>query len=172
MGQSVARSVTWMLTAQAGQFTGMLNFGVLSDRIGRRPAFSLYATLTALAIAPLAYAWPWLSARPMFFWAAMLLLGFGSGCTAGFGALLAELFPTEVRSAAMGTTYNLARMVQLMAPVAVGHAVSLGGLAGGLTVPLILALGTGAWVWTLPETRGIVLPTLGGGQLDTPRTPG
>ena len=50
-------------------------------------------------------------------------LGFGSGCTAGFGALLAELFPTEVRGVAMGTTYNLARAAQLLAPVVVQAAV-------------------------------------------------
>ena len=37
----------------------------------------------------------------------MFALGLGSGCTAGFGALLAELFPTQVRNFAMGTTYNL-----------------------------------------------------------------
>ena len=88
----------------------------------------------------------------------MFALGVGSGCTAGFGALLAELFPTEVRSAAMGATYNLARAAQLVAPVVVQAAVFAGGLSGGLSVPLVLALGTAAWVWVLPETRGIPLP--------------
>jgi hypothetical protein len=27
-------------------------------------------------------------------------------------------------------------------------------------VPLVLAIATASWVWTLPETRGIALPTL------------
>jgi len=27
------------------------------------------------------------------------------------------------------------------------------GLTGGLAVPLVLALATATWVWTLPETR-------------------
>lgn len=160
MHQGVGRSVTWVLTAQIGQFVGMLTFGVVSDRIGRRPAFSIFSVLTALALAPLAYRWETLSRTPVLFWSAMLLLGFGSGCTAGFGALLAELFPTEVRSAAMGTTYNLARAVQLGAPLLVGWAVARWDIAGGLTVPLCLALGTATWVWVLPETRGIALPTL------------
>jgi hypothetical protein len=69
-------------------------------------------------------------------------LGVGSGCTAGFGALLAELFPNELRTTAMGTTYNLARGIQLGAPVLVGYVVSMYGLAGGLSVPLVLALAT------------------------------
>ena len=60
----------------------------------------------------------------------------------------------------MGATYNLARMVQVAAPVAVSHAVAYKGLAGGLSVPLLLAIGTASWVWTLPETRGITLPSL------------
>ena len=113
-----------MLTAQTGQLFGMLTFGVVSDRVGRRPAFALYSVITASAIAPLAFAWESLSARPALFWATMLVLGIGSGCTAGFGALLAELFPTEVRGIAMGTTYNLARGAQLLAPVLVSAAVA------------------------------------------------
>jgi hypothetical protein len=90
----------------------------------------------------------------------MFVLGFGSGCTAGFGALLAELYPTELRGLGMGTTYNLARTVQLGAPVVVNWAYEREGLAGALGVPLLLALATAAWVWVLPETRGIRLPVL------------
>jgi MFS family permease len=160
MQQGVGKSVAWVLTAQVGQLSGMLAFGQVSDRIGRRPAFSLFATLTACAIAPLAFHWQWLGAHPPAFWATMLLLGFGSGCTAGFGALLAELFPTEVRGFAMGTTYNLARAAQLGAPILVSLMVDRHGLQGGLSVPLGLAICTASWVWVLPETRGITLPRL------------
>ena len=160
MHQPVGRSLAWTLTAQIGQFAGMLTFGSFSDRYGRRPAFALYSVITASALAPLASAWQTLVAHPMLFWATMLLLGIGSGCTAGFGALLAELFPTEVRGVAMGATYNLARTAQFIAPVIVQAAVTHRGLAGGLSVPLVLALATAAWVWVLPETRGIALPSL------------
>jgi MFS family permease len=135
----------------------MLTFGQVADRYGRRIAYSIYSLITAAALAALAFRWEALSPNPPAFWAVMALLGFGSGCTAGFGALLAELFPTEVRSMAMGTTYNLARAVQLGAPVVVAWAVSEHGLSGGLSVPLALALATAVWVWVLPETRGIAL---------------
>jgi MFS family permease len=160
MHQPIGRSLAWMLTAQIGQLSGMLTFGLVSDRLGRRPAFAIYSLVTATAIANLAFGWEWLSEHPPFFWTTMLVLGIGSGCTAGFGALLAELFPTEVRGVAMGTTYNLARGTQLLAPVLVHAAVAQAGLSGGLSVPLALALATASWVWVLPETRGIVLPTL------------
>ena len=172
MHQSIAKSSTWILSAQAGQLVGMICFGTLADRIGRRPAFSIFSTITACAIAPLAFAWSTLSQHPLLFWSCMLTLGLGSGCTAGFGALLAELFPTEVRGFAMGTTYNMARAAQLLSPVIVGAMVSAYGLAGGLSVPLVLALATASWVWVLPETRGIKLPTLAARETPTLAHPG
>src|SRR5580692_6413563 len=160
MHQSVGRSLTWMVTAQAGQLGGMLSFGSVSDRVGRRPAFALYSLLTAAAIGALALGWSALLPHPALFWTVMLALGIGSGCTAGFGALLAELYPAEVRGAAMGATYNLARAAQLLTPLAVGLMVARHGLGGGLAVPCALALCTATWVWVLPETRGIELPRL------------
>jgi putative MFS transporter len=160
MHQSLGRSLSWVFTAQTGQLLGMLAFGQVADRFGRRPAFAAFSLLTAAAIAPLAFAWSALLGLPALFWTAMFLLGVGSGCTAGFGALLAELFPTEVRAFAMGTTYNCARAAQLAAPPLVGAMTAAYGLAGGLGVPLCLALATASWVWLLPETRGIDLPTL------------
>jgi MFS family permease len=160
MGQSIGKSMSWILTAQVGQFVGMLTFGTLADKWGRRPAYSVYSVLTAGALATLAFGWGWLNLHPGWFWLTMLMLGFGSGCTAGFGALLAELFPTEVRSAAMGTTYNMARAAQLLAPVLVDAMKQRYGLTGGLGVPLLLAIATALWVWVLPETKGIVLPRL------------
>jgi MFS family permease len=153
MAQPVARSALWIASAQAGQFLGMMGFGVLADRYGRRKAFTAYSLLTAAAIYGLAFHWHALLAHPWRFWVVIFGMGLGSGCTAGFGALLAELFPTEVRNFAMGTAYNCARGVQLFAPVVVGVFVARWGLAGGLGVPMVLALLTASWVWTLPETR-------------------
>jgi MFS family permease len=153
MGQPVGRSALWIATAQAGQFLGMMAFGVLADRYGRRVAFTGYSLLTATAIYGLAFHWHELLAEPVYFWTVMFAMGLGSGCTAGFGALLAELFPTDVRNFAMGTVYNSARGVQFFAPVIVGFFVAQYGLTGGLGVPMVLAMLTATWVWTLPETR-------------------
>jgi MFS family permease len=153
LGQPVGRSALWILTAQLGQLLGMLSFGVLADRYGRRSAFTGYSLLTAAAVYGIAFHWQVLLAHPSAFWLVLFAMGLGSGCTAGFGALLAELFPTDVRNFAMGTTYNCARGVQLFAPVVVGFFVARHGVVGGLSVPMVLALLTAGWVWSLPETR-------------------
>jgi MFS family permease len=151
--QPIGRSALWILTAQLGQFLGMMAFGFFADRYGRRRAFTVYSVLTASALYPLAFHWEQILPHPALFWSVMFCLGLGSGCTAGFGALLAELFPTEVRNFTMGTAYNCARGVQFFAPIVVAHFVGLYGIKGGLSIPLILALATATWVWTLPETK-------------------
>ncbi len=151
--QPIGRSTLWILTAQMGQFVGMMAFGFFADRYGRRRAFTVYSILTAAALYPLAFEWEAILPHPPLFWSVMFALGLGSGCTAGFGALLAELFPTEVRNFTMGTAYNCARGVQFFAPLVVARFVAAYGIKGGLSVPLVLALATASWVWTLPETR-------------------
>ncbi len=151
--QPIGRSALWILTAQSGQLMGMLLFGYVADRYGRRQAYTVYSLLTAAALYLLAFHWQQLLPQPVLFWTVMFAMGLGSGCTAGFGALLAELFPTHIRNFAMGTSYNCARGVQFFAPLVVSGFVGLWGLRGGLGVPLVLALATASWVWVLPETR-------------------
>ena len=151
--QPVGRSAMWILTAQSGQLVGMLLFGFAADRYGRRQAYTVYSLLTAGAIYALAFHWESILPQTGLFWTVMFSMGVGSGCTAGFGALLAELFPTQVRNFAMGTAYNCARGVQFFAPMVVSWFVARHGVRGGLGVPLVLALATASWVWVLPETR-------------------
>lgn len=154
-GTEIGKSTLWIMTGQVGQFFGMYAFGQVADKVGRQWAFTVFSLLTACALLPLALFWNDLFHHQQgIFWGLMLLLGVGSGCTAGFGALLAEIFPTAQRTFAMGTVYNLARGIQFLAPVIVGMAVKSHGIEGGLLVPATLALLTAAWVWTLPERRG------------------
>lgn len=147
----------FILVAQGGQLLGMLGFGALSDRLGRRPAFTLYSLLTAAGLFALSQFGSRMLANPAWFWPTMAAVGIGSGCTAGFGALLAELFPTSIRNTAMGTVYNLARAFQFVTQLAMGLIASRAGVSQGLLLAMALALLTASWVWTFPETRGIAL---------------
>jgi MFS family permease len=149
------KSALWIITGQVGQFIGMYWFGHCADRWGRQWAFTGFSILTACALLPLALFWDSLFHHMQaMFWVLIFLLGLGSGCTAGFGALLSEIFPTTQRTFAMGTVYNMARGVQLFAPIIVMMAVHRAGLEGGLLVPTVFALLTATWVWALPERHG------------------
>lgn len=157
-GVALLKSTLWILLGQVGQFIGMYLFGLSADRWGRRWAFTAFSLLTASALLPLALGWDSLFQHQQgLFWMFIFLLGLGSGCTAGFGALLAEIFPTAQRTFAMGTVYNTARGVQILAPVVMLWAVERGGIGSALMVPAVLAMLTAAWVWALPERRGEAL---------------
>ena len=55
----------------------------------------------------------------------LLLLGpfvafFATGYFSGFGAVTAEIYPTDIRATAQGFTYNLGRIASAAAPLTVG----------------------------------------------------
>src|SRR5260370_38800068 len=57
--------------------------------------------------------------------ALLLLLGalvafFGPGFFSGYAAIASEIFPGEIRAAAMGLSYNVGRGISAVAPFAVG----------------------------------------------------
>ena len=86
--------------------------------------------------------------------------GLGTGTWSNFGPMLAELFPTALRNAAMGSILNLARGVQFVAPVLIATLEPRYGLASGIGLAAVFAALAALFVWTLPETRGTPLATI------------
>ena len=84
----------------------------------------------------------------------ILVAFFGTGFFSGYAAITSEIFPGEIRAAAMGLSYNIGRGLSAVAPFAVGALAVRFGIgpafilqAGAFFVAAMLAL-------TLPETRG------------------
>lgn len=147
------------------QFLGMLCVAVLfmaaatplsaraGDRFGRRPvllAAGSAAFLSGFALAPMLE-----SGSPLIITAFLSLELFLMGATfAPMGALLPELFPSELRYTGAGTAYNLGGILGAsFAPYIAQRLVSEGGLAwvGGY-VSLAAAISLLA-VWMIRETR-------------------
>lgn len=150
-GLSVARSAAWLIALQVGAFFGYISFGWIADRIGRRPAFTLFM-VAATAVVPL---FAFGARSPMTLLVIGPLVGyFAHGYFSIFGALLAELFPTHIRASAQGFCYNAGRLVSAAAPYAIGAAAARHGLGFSIAADaMFFALG-GVLVWFLPETRG------------------
>ena len=154
LGFSMAKSGVWMLVTQAGGLLGYLAFGAVADRLGRRIAYTAFSLLWATGLLAVTWFWSAIAAWPWLTLCFMFLVGVGTGNFSGYGPIFTEIFPTRVRSTAMGTAFNLARGVQFFTPLAITQVALRYGLAGGISLAAFFAIFTGAWVWLLPETRG------------------
>jgi MFS family permease len=151
---TMTKSALWILVTQAGGFLGYSTFGFVADRLGRRPAYSIYSVIMAIGLAMITLLWNTIAAFPAFILVFMFLVGFGTGMFGGYGPLFSELFPTTIRNTAMGSAFNLARGVQFFTPVVIALIAQKYGLSGGIFLAALFALLTGAWIWTFPETKG------------------
>jgi len=151
---SLVKSALWILVTQTGGFLGYFFFGFVADKLGRRPAYSIYSFIMALGLVMITLMWEYVIVYPPVILGFMFLVGFGTGMFGGYGALFSELFPTSIRSTAMGSAFNLARGIQFFTPVAISLIANRYGLGGGISLAAIFALLTGIWVWMFPETKG------------------
>ena len=152
-GLSLVVGTTFYLVLSPGKWLGYASFGFFADAFGRRKPYFTYLLIAAILV-PL-YA---VIRSPVL----LLLLGpfvafFGTGFFSGYAAIASELFPGEIRAAAMGLSYNLGRGLSAVAPFAVGAIATRFGflpgfflLAGAFLAAALLAL-------LLPETRGCEL---------------
>ena len=150
----MAKSAVWMLVTQAGGLLGYLSFGFVADKLGRRPAYSIYSFIMAAALVMVTLMWSVVVVYPPVILSFMFLVGFGTGMFSGYGPLFSELYPTSIRNTAMGSAFNLARGVQFFTPVIIAVVAETYGLSGGISLAAIFALLTGIWIWTFPETKG------------------
>jgi len=82
-------------------------FGLLSDRIGRRPLLIGFGVLGTLATVPLLTALSQATSQWVAFAYIMLALVIVSGYTSINAVVKAELFPTEIRALGVGFPYSL-----------------------------------------------------------------
>jgi MFS family permease len=154
---SITKSAEWMIITQAGGFIGYFTFGFAADRIGRRPAYTIYSFIMAAGLVLITILWNLIIEYNWLILICMFTVGFGTGMFGGYGPLFSELFPTGIRNTAMGIAFNTARGIQFLTPVIIAWIAKDYGLSGGIFIASIFALLTGIWIWTFPETRGKVL---------------
>ena len=148
VGLSSAAMSWFVIAMQVGMWFGYVSFGYIADAIGRKPAYVTFVLMAALLL-PLygALREPWM----------LLLLGpavafFGTGYYSGFGAVIAELYPTSVRATAAGIGYNVGRIASAAAPFVVGSMVGTSGFGAAFTVTGAAFLGA-ALMWIgIPAT--------------------
>ncbi len=151
---SMVKSALWLLVTQTGGFLGYFSFGFFADKWGRRPTYSVYSLIMSMGLIMITLFWDIIAVYPPLILSFMFLVGFGTGMFGGYGPLFTELFPTSIRSTAMGSAFNLARGIQFFTPVIIAIVARKFGLSGGISIAALFALLTGLWIWTFPETKG------------------
>ena len=81
------------------------------------------------------------------------MLGFvGHGYFSVFGAMLAELFPTEVRATGQGLTYNCGRAFGALAPYTIGELADRYSIGSALGLTSAFFVLGAALIFLLPDT--------------------
>jgi MFS family permease len=141
----------------AGGGLGLLGFGPLAARFGRRPTFIAFH-LAALAVVPAT------CYLPAEYWQLQALLPvygfFTLGMHAGYAVYFPELFPTRLRATGAGLCFNGGRLASASFLVLSGWVKALPGMDLRLALTLLsgLFLLGALIVCFVPETKGRPLP--------------
>ena len=104
------REMTGHFLVMTGGLVGMLAFGPISERLGRRGAFSFFFIGGFVSSAALFGLFHSMGAG--FYWIAIPVFGFlVSGIHAGYAIYFPELFPARLRGTGGGLCFNLGRIV-------------------------------------------------------------
>lgn len=135
-GLSIINSSGYLAVVILGSFAGYVSGAYLSDGIGRRNCFMVFAVGAMVTVVLYTY-------LPIGN-TAMLFLGFplgffASGIFSGMGAFLSETFPTRIRAAGQGFTYNFGRAFAALGPTLIGIATTTMSLGKAIAMFAVVA---------------------------------
>ena len=151
LGFSLTKSGLWTAVTVCGMMAGIWIFGRLADRIGRKPSFLLFQLGAVISI----ITYSQLTDPTAMLVAGAFLGMFVIGMMGGYGALMAEAYPTEARATAQNVLFNLGRAVGGFGPVVVGAIVSAYSFSIAIAfLAVIYVIDMVATVFLVPELKG------------------
>ncbi|MBW4092756.1 MAG: MFS transporter [Proteobacteria bacterium] len=150
----LTRTAAWTAVTILGMGAGIWAFGILADRIGRRPSFLGYMFGAAVMVVVYAQL-----ASPAALLVGGAVMGFFiNGMLGGYGALMSELYPTAARATAQNVLFNIGRFVGGFGPVVVGAIAARHGFPAAVSLLAILyGIDLVAFWALIPERRGAAL---------------
>jgi MFS family permease len=153
-GYSLTQSAIWTAVTIGGMIAGIFIFGRVADHAGRRPAFIAYM----LGAAILVVVYSRLTDAIALLVTGAIMGFFVNGMLGGYGALMSELYPTQVRATAQNVLFNLGRAVGGLGPVTVGAVTLWCGFPAAIALlALIYLLDLVVLLLFIPERRGAEL---------------
>lgn len=153
LGFSLTKSGIWTAVTVLGMVLGILTFGQLADRIGRKPVFVLYSVAAACTV----FLYSRVTGATELLWVGGIM-GISVNHMAGVGALLSEAYPTAARATAQNLLFNLGRAVGAPGPLVVGALAAKYSFRAALALlASVFLLEIIATVFLIPELRGKAL---------------
>jgi MFS family permease len=157
IGLSLTKSAAWTAVTIAGMIFGILVFGELADRIGRRPAFWIFQAGACLSL----FGYSQLTA-PLAVLVGGAVMGiFANGMLGGYGAIIAESYPTAARATAQNVLFGIGRGVGGLAPLVVALLAGAHGFASALGFLALIYIVDMFAMLLIPERRAKALDQLG-----------
>lgn len=151
LGFSLTKSGLWTAVTVCGMMAGIWIFGRLADKIGRKPSFLLFQLGAVISI----ITYSQLTDPTAMLVAGAFLGMFVNGMMGGYGALMAEAYPTEARATAQNVLFNLGRAVGGFGPVVVGAIVSAYSFSIAIAfLAVIYVIDMVATAFLVPELKG------------------
>jgi MFS family permease len=153
LGFSLTKSGLWTSVTVLGMVLGILTFGQLADRIGRKPVFVLYSVAAACTV----FLYSRVTGATELLWVGGIM-GFSVNHMAGVGALLSEAYPTAARATAQNLLFNLGRAVGAPGPLVVGALAARFSFRTAIALlASVFLLEIIATVFLIPELKGKAL---------------
>jgi benzoate transport len=153
-GYSLTQSAIWTAVTVAGMMAGIWIFGRVADHLGRRPAFIIYMLGAAIMVV----IYSLLTDAIALLMTGAVMGFFVNGMLGGYGALMSELYPTQVRATAQNVLFNLGRAVGGLGPITVGAVTLWWGFPVAIALlALLYLLDLVVLLFFIPEKRGAEL---------------
>ena len=151
LGFSLTKSGLWTAVTVCGMMVGIWLFGRLADKIGRKPTFILFQVCAVASI--LIYSQ--LSDPTAMLFAGAILGASVNGMMGGYGALMAEAYPTSARATAQNVLFNIGRAVGGFSPMVVGMIISMYSYQVAIAfLAIVYVIDILATVFLIPELKG------------------
>ena len=153
-GYNPLQSAVWISVTILGMMFGIFVFGYFADLVGRRPALLTFQAGAAIMVVVFSQ----LTSPTALLIGGAVMGIFVNGMLGGYGALLAELYPTEARATAENVIFNLGRGIGGFGPFVVGAVLAAHSfqLAIGL-LSIIYVIDIIATYFLIPERKGAAL---------------
>lgn len=151
---SLTSTGIWTAVTVVGMMLGISVFGFLADHLGRRPAFWIFQ----IGAAAMVVVYSQLKDPTALLVGGFFMGMFANGMIGGYGALISELFPTELRATAQTALYNTGRFIGGgLGPVAIAAIATDHGFGFALgTISCIYVVGF-VTMFFVPDRKGAAL---------------